>query len=108
MRRGQSRDEEPESYGSSSRASSEHPASQSASSGAARRDPNAPEAGRYLYPFFEDLTRINFDKMRAIASHPSVQSCWSAGGVIRFKLKNSDSIRKVKCVFSDLQDILKG
>jgi hypothetical protein len=82
------------------------PASQPASSGAARRD--APEAGRYLYPFFEDLTRINFDKMRAIASHPSVQSCWSAGGVIRFKLKNSDSIRKVKCVFSDLQDILKG
>jgi hypothetical protein len=77
-------------------------------SGATRRgEPRSTEAGRYLYPFFEDLTRINFDKLKSIASHPSVQSCWSAGGVIRFKLKNSDAIRKVKSVFADLQDIVK-
>jgi hypothetical protein len=66
------------------------------------------EPGRYLYPFFEDLTRTNFDKLRAISGHPDVQSCWSVGGVIRFKLKNSDVIRKVKSVFASVEDILKS
>jgi hypothetical protein len=66
------------------------------------------EPGRYLYPFFEDLTRINFDKLRAISGHPDVQSCWSVGGVIRYKLKNSETIKKVKSVFSSVEDILKS
>jgi hypothetical protein len=80
-----------------------------AAAGAVSRDASrAPEPGRYLYPFFEDLTRVNFDKMRSIASHPDVQSCWSAGGVIRYKLKNSDTIKKVRNVFAEVQDILKS
>jgi hypothetical protein len=66
------------------------------------------EPGRYLYPFFEDLTRINFDKLKAISAHPDVQSCWSVGGVIRYKLKNSDVIKKVKSVFASVEAILKS
>lgn len=63
--------------------------------------------GRYQYPFYEDLTRPNFMKLRALAQHERVQSCWSVNGIIKFKLKDSETIRKVKSVFATVEDILK-
>ena len=44
----------------------------------------AERPGRYIFPFFEDLTVITFKKMRAIAAHPEVAACWSSRGQLRF------------------------
>jgi hypothetical protein len=84
------------------------PAGAAAGAGANTRGAQRAEGGRFIYPFFEDLTWVNFDKLRAISNHLDVQSCWSVGGSLRFKLKNSDSDRKVKSVFSTVDDILKS
>jgi hypothetical protein len=84
------------------------PAGAATGAGANTRGAQRAEGGCFAYPFFEDLTRVNFDKLRAISNHPDVQSCWSVGGSLRFKLKDSDTVRKVKSVFSTVDDILKG
>ena len=62
--------------------------------------------GRYLYPFYEDLTRANFHKFRALSQHEAVQSCWTVNGSIRYKLKDEDTIRKVRSVFATVDDII--
>ncbi len=62
--------------------------------------------GRYLNPFYEDLTRPNFNKFRALSQHDSVQSCWTVNGSIRYKLKGDETIRKVKSVYASVEDIL--
>jgi hypothetical protein len=84
------------------------PAGATAGAGANTRGAQRAEGGRFVYPFFEDLTRVNFDKLRAISNHQDVQSCWSVGGSIRFKLKNSDTVHKVKSVYASVDDIIKG
>ena len=63
-------------------------------------------AGKYEFPFYEDLTRHNFDKMRAIAQHEKVQSCWSVSGVLRYKLVGAAEIRKVSDTFESVETIL--
>ncbi len=62
---------------------------------------------RYCFPFCDDLTKPAFNKLLEIQADPSVQSCWSINGCLRFKLKSSPSVRKVKSVFDPLKDILK-
>ena len=62
--------------------------------------------GRYLYPFFEDLTSVNFKKMRAIADHPTVEACWSSRGQLRYKLKGSPAVKKVGNVLDTVDIIL--
>lgn len=72
-----------------------------ASAGASRERP-----GRYKYPLFEDLTKVTFGKMRAIASHPRVEACWSSGGQLRFKIKDSTYVHKVRSVLDSVEDII--
>ena len=56
----------------------------------------ADRPGRYVFPFFEDLTKMNFTKMRDIAAHPTVAACWSSRGHLRYKLMNSqDTVDKI-------------
>ncbi len=62
--------------------------------------------GRYLHPFYEDLTRANFSKFRAMSQHQQVQSCWTVNGSIRYKLVGEEVIRKVKSVYSSVEDII--
>ena len=62
--------------------------------------------GRYLYPFYEDLTRLTFTKMRTIKAHPDVESCWSVGGQLRFKLKGSPIVKKVANVTDSVENIV--
>ncbi len=62
--------------------------------------------GRYLYPFFEDLTKMSFSKMRAIAAHPQVETCWSSGGQLRFKLKDNNTVHKVHSVIDTVENII--
>ncbi len=63
--------------------------------------------GRFQHPFYEDLTRPNFHKLRALSQHDRVQSCWTVNGVIKYKLKDEEAVRKVKTVFATVEDILK-
>ena len=62
---------------------------------------------RYCFPFCDDLTKPAFSKLLEIQADPAVQSCWSINGSLRFKLKNSPSVRKVHSVFDTINDILK-
>ena len=65
------------------------------------------ESGPYKYPFYEDLTKLNFAKLRAIAQHERVQACWSVSGILRYKLTNDSTIFKVSDVFDTVEEILK-
>jgi len=65
------------------------------------------DRSKYRFPFFDDLTKTAFNKLLEIQGDPSVQSCWSINGYLRFKLKDSPSVRKVKSVFDPLSTILK-
>ena len=69
-------------------------------------DVSADKPGRYVYPFFEDLTKMNFTKMRDIAAHPTVAACWSSRGQLRYKLKDSQTVKKVGCVMDTVDQIL--
>ena len=67
---------------------------------------SADRRGRYVYPFFEDLTKINFTKMMDIVAHPMMASYWSSRGQLRFKLKDSQTVKKVSCVMDSVDKIL--
>ncbi len=62
--------------------------------------------GRYSYPFFEDLTKLNFGKMRALAVHPRVDACWSTGGQLRYKLKDNTTVFRVSNILDTVENIL--
>lgn len=62
--------------------------------------------GKFLHPIYEDLTRPTFFKMRALASHELVESCWSVNGIIKYKMKNNSEIRKVKSIFASIEEII--
>jgi len=61
---------------------------------------------RQLYPFFDDLTRAAAAKMAEIQADSSVQACWSINGQLRFKMNNSDQVRRVRSVYDSLETIL--
>jgi len=64
--------------------------------------------GKLRYPIYEDLTRTNFFKMRAIAQHEAVHSCWSVSGSLRFKLNGENRIRKVKNILDSVDKIIEN
>lgn len=66
-----------------------------------------PSGAKYSFPFCDDLTKTAFSKLLELQADPSVQSVWSINGCLRYKLKNSPSVRKVHSVFDPLSEILK-
>jgi hypothetical protein len=63
---------------------------------------------RYLYPYYEDLTRDTHAKLRELAADSRVSACWSVGGVLRCKLADdNNSVIKVKSVYATNDEILK-
>lgn len=73
-----------------------------------RSDTTSDRLGKLRHPFYEDLTRHNFAKLRAISQHELVESAWSVSGTIRFRLKNESLVRKVKSVFASVEDIVSS
>jgi uncharacterized protein YoxC len=63
--------------------------------------------GRHLYPLYDDLTRANYMRMKTIGQDERVQACWSVGGQIRFRLQDSEAIRKVTSILDPLDKILR-
>jgi hypothetical protein len=66
------------------------------------------EGGRYSYPFYEDLTKAAFLKMRALNSDPRVTSCWSISGQLRIKLTSSNAVKRVHSVFDTVDNIINN
>jgi hypothetical protein len=62
---------------------------------------------RYTFPFHDDLTRDTFIKLKQLQADPRVQSCWSTGGSLKFKLEGSNVIQRVSSVYLSNDDILK-
>jgi hypothetical protein len=62
---------------------------------------------RYQYPFHDDLTRDTFMKMKSLQSDPRVNSCWSTGGTLRYRLNDCNIIRRVQSIYASNDDILK-
>jgi hypothetical protein len=81
------------------------PVSSGASTG--RGDGGSDRVGRFLYPLYDDLTKMNLAKMRAIGQDERVLACWSVGGQIRFKLKDAEGVRKVNNILDPLEMIIK-
>jgi len=67
----------------------------------------AERVGRFKYPLYDDLTQANLAKMRAISQDDRVQACWTVNGQIKFKLKDSEAVKKVSSIYDDLDVILK-
>lgn len=60
-----------------------------------------------LYPIFEDLTKETYNKMREIGGDTRVQSCWSVGGRLRYRLKSDLTVvHKVDSIFDPVVKIL--
>jgi hypothetical protein len=62
---------------------------------------------KYMYPFVDDLTRDNYLKIKKLQADERVHSCWSSGGSLRYKLVNSDTIKRVQSIYMSNDDILK-
>ena len=67
---------------------------------------SSPKPRPLLYPIYDDLTRDAFTLMRALNSHRSVQSCWSAGGVIKYRLIDDSIIRRVSSIYASVESII--
>jgi hypothetical protein len=63
--------------------------------------------GRFIFPFHEDMTSLNYKKMKAIAADDRVLACWSINGQLRYRLHTKpDEVRKVVSVFDPISTIL--
>ena len=71
------------------------------------REDGEVRVGRFKFPLYDDLTKSNLAKMKAIGQDDRVLACWSVGGQIRYKLKNAEGVRKVTSVLDPLEKILK-
>jgi archaellum component FlaC len=67
----------------------------------------AERPGPFRYPIYEDLTKVNLAKMRAIAQDERVQACWTVSGQIRFKLQDSSEVKRVNNIHDPLDKILR-
>ena len=73
---------------------------------AASEGRNKPTAGRLRYQIYDDLTRFNFQKMKAIGNDRRVDQCWSTNGQLKFKLIGSDMVKTVKSVYDPIDSIV--
>jgi hypothetical protein len=65
-----------------------------------------PKPARMKYPFYEHLTATTFKQLKNIQSCQQVQSVWTVGGVIKFKLNNSETVHKVSSIFDTVESII--
>jgi hypothetical protein len=62
---------------------------------------------KYRFPFHDDLTKDTFNKLKLLQSDPRVQSCWSTGGSLRYRLVDCNIVRRVSSVYKSNDEILK-
>ena len=62
--------------------------------------------GKFAYPIYEDLTAINYGKLRELNASEKTAVCWTTNGLIRYKLVGDEVVYKVKSVFDSVSTIL--
>ena len=75
----------------------------------APRNPSSPTpncAPLYRYPIFEDVAAELFRYSQQLAAHASVEAAWIVGGSIRYRLSGSDSVQRVKSIFTPVNELL--
>ena len=65
-------------------------------------------AGITKYVAVEDLTAPTYKKLREMLDSDKVDKVWAADGRLRFTVPGNKNIRKVKSVYSSIDDILRG
>jgi hypothetical protein len=83
-------------------------APRSAANGNRRRGAESAATGKLLYQIFDDLTKTNFLKMKAIGDDERVEQCWAANGQIKFKLVGCQQWRRVSSVFDSIEQIINA
>jgi hypothetical protein len=74
-----------------------------------RRDgTSTPAPGKLRYQIFDDMTKTNFLKMKAIGDDSRVEQCWAANGQLKFKLVGSQQIRRVISVYDTIDQIISS
>jgi hypothetical protein len=69
---------------------------------------NGGRPDRLCFPFHDDLPRATLNRLQELQAHKDVQACWSINGHLRFKLVNSEAVRKVNSVFEPIEKIIRG
>jgi hypothetical protein len=62
---------------------------------------------RMKFPFYEDLSRVTFRQLKLVQADERVTSAWTVSGVIRFKVKDDETIYKVSNMFETVDDIIE-
>ena len=62
--------------------------------------------GKFAYPIYEDLTAINYGKLKELNTSEKTSACWTTNGLIRYKLVGDDTVYRVKSVFDTANSIL--
>ena len=62
--------------------------------------------GKFAYPIYEDLTAINYGKLKELNTSEKTAACWTTNGLIRYKLVGDDTVYRVKSVFDTVNSIL--
>ena len=62
---------------------------------------------RQKYPIYEDLTKVNFLKLRSLANNKRVSVCWSIKGQLKFKCHGEDFVRKVPCAYTPTEELFR-
>ena len=74
---------------------------------AANNRSNSNRPPPYLFSIFEDITRDTFSLMRALSAHEDIAACWAAGGQLRFRLKDEETVHRIQSVYESMKDIIK-
>ena len=61
---------------------------------ATRNSPARP--GKFMFPIYEDLTSVNYSKLRELNASEKTTACWTTNGLIRFKLVGDETVHRVK------------
>lgn len=61
---------------------------------------------RFLYQIFDDLTRANFLKMKAMGDDKRVDQCWSSNGHLKYRLAGQTEVKSVWNAFDPVDVIL--
>ncbi len=60
----------------------------------------------YRYPIYEDVAAEMFRYSQQLAAHSGVDAAWIAGGSIRYHLVGSDTVLRVKSIFTPVDELL--
>ena len=62
---------------------------------------------RQKYPIYDDLTKLNFQKLRSLAADKRVLACWSVKGQLKFKCHGEDLVRRVPCALTPTEELFR-